>query len=112
MLEVSGSNFIDEIVRLDDLSLSTLIALVDRLRGTETPNQFLCREVELDEAYLEADAEFRLTDDESETPETSERAKLIRSLVMNAHDLLGESDISAAVKELNRVIEIKIGLGD
>jgi hypothetical protein len=39
-----------------------------------------------------------------------EQARQIRSLVIQAHDQLGESDIAAAVAQLNKVIEIKIGL--
>jgi len=103
-------SFADGIVRLDDLSLATLIALVDRLRETETPDQFLCREIELDEAYLEADSELRQVTDRGAQPDSLDRAKLIRALVIRAHDLLGESDIVAAVQELNKVIEMKIGL--
>jgi hypothetical protein len=97
-------------VQLDDLSLATLIALVDRLRETETPDQFLCREIELDEAYLEADAELRKVTDGGGREEKVEQARQIRSLVIQAHDQLGESDIAAAVAQLNKVIEIKIGL--
>jgi hypothetical protein len=107
---VDDRSEVDEIVSIDDLSLGTLIALVDRLRVTETPNQFLCREIELDEAYLQADAEFRRSADEGERPEAQEQAKRIRALVIRAHDFLGDSDIAAAVDELNQVIEIKIGL--
>jgi hypothetical protein len=100
----------DGIVQLDDLSLSTLIALVDRLRETETPDQFLCREIEMDEAYLQADAEVRFATDRGEGPESVEQTKVIRAHVIKAHDMVGESNISAAVQELNRVIEMKIGL--
>ncbi len=105
-----GESPADEIYSIEDLSLGTLIALVDRLRLTETPNQFLCREIELDEAYLQADAELRRSTDEGERPEAQERAKRIRSLVIQAHDFLGDSNIAAAVDGLNQVIEIKIGL--
>jgi hypothetical protein len=100
----------DSITPVDDLSLGTLIALVDRLRATETPNQFLCREIELDEAYLQADAELRRIFDEQPGDEQCQRATLVRSYVISAHDLLGESNITAAVEQLNRVIEMKIGL--
>src|SRR5438477_11789958 len=100
----------DGIVQLDDLSLSTLIALIDRLHETETPDQFLCREIEMDEAYLQADAEVRIVTDKGAGPESIEQTKVIRSHVIKAHDLVGESNIPAAVQELNRVIEIKIGL--
>lgn len=100
----------DGLVQLDDLSLATLIALVDRLRETETPDQFLCREIELDEAYVEADAELRRATDGGGRQESVEQATLIRSLVIQAHDQLGDSNIASAVEQLNRVIDIKIGL--
>ena len=106
----SGRSPADEIVSIDDLSLGTLIALVDRLRLTETPNQFLCREIEMDEAYLNADAELRQSTDEGAQAEALEPVKLIRSLVIQAHDFVGDSNISAAVDRLNQVIEMKIGL--
>ena len=100
----------DAVVQLGDLSLSTLIALVDRLRATETPNQFLCRELELDEAYLQADADLRSAQVGSSGELSIERARVIRSHVLKAHDLVGESDIPPAVQELNSVIEMKLGL--
>lgn len=109
-MEAQGGGSTDGVVQVGDLSLATLIALVDRLRSTETPDQFLCREIELDEAYLQADAEARLAEDESAKPQAMAETKLIRALVIKAHDFLGESNIAAAVQELNRVIEIKVGL--
>jgi hypothetical protein len=109
-LESSEGESRDAIVQLDDLSLSTLIALVDRLRGTETPNQFLCRELELDEAFVQADADLRTAMEKNGHPQSVDQARLIRTLVLKAHDLLGENDIAAAVQELNKVIEIKLGL--
>jgi hypothetical protein len=110
MSAAGGHDSPEGTVPLGDLSLGTLIALVGRLRETETPDQFLCREIELDEAYLQADVEFRLAHDEEAEPEALEEATLIRELVINAHDFLGESNISAAVHELNRVIAHKDGI--
>lgn len=107
---LDGRSEADSVISVEDLSLSTLIALVDRLRATETPNQFLCREIELDEAYLQADAEMRRTVDEQQGDEQRQDATLIRTHVLSAHDFLGESNIVAAVQELNCVIEKKIGL--
>jgi hypothetical protein len=110
MASADGHDAFDGAVPLGDLSLGTLIALVGRLRETETPDQFLCREIELDEAYLQADVEFRQAQDEEAGLKALEEATRIRELVMNAHDFLGESNVSAAVQELNRVIELKVGL--
>lgn len=106
----SGDGPADQIVPIDDLSLGTLIALVDRLRETETPNQFICREIEMDGAYLQADFELRHIVDTGMKLEIVEAAKVIRSIMMKAHDFVGESNVAAAVDELNRVIELKIGL--
>jgi hypothetical protein len=100
----------DAVVQLGDLSLSTLIALIGRLRLTETPNQFLCRELELDEAYVQADSDLRVAQEQSSGQDSVEQARVIRSHVLKAHDLLGESDIPAAVQELNKVVELKLGL--
>ena len=36
---------------------------------------------------------------------------MVRALVINAHDFVGESNIHAAIEELNKAVEAKLGLG-
>ena len=102
-----GNEDVDEIVRLDDLSLKTLIALVARLKETETGEQFLCREMELDEAYLYADSDFRDAKSENKQKDTQDELELIRTVVCRAHDFVGESNVPAAIQELDKVIDLR-----
>ena len=86
------------------------ISLIDRLRDTETSDHFLCREIELDQAYFYADYELKDARAE-ELPETRiGELSRIREHVIRAHDYVGESNIHAAIEELNVVVSLKIGL--
>ena len=101
---------VDRIIDINGISVRSVILLIERLRQTETPNQFYCREVELDDAYRHADVDFRLA--ESDEQDNVDEFRLVREHVIRAHDLVGESNVSAAVAELSRIVEIKIGLGE
>jgi hypothetical protein len=98
----------DQAVPLEDLSLKTIIALIARLQATETDDQAVCRELELDDAYRRADMDLR--DAAGESAETIERYGRVREIVIRAHDFVGESKIEDAVQELNKLVEMKIGL--
>jgi hypothetical protein len=99
-------------VIVNDLSLRTLIALIGRLRRTETPEQFILRETELDDAYRNADAELREAESDEAQPAVVEELRRVRRLVINAHDFVGESNVHAAIEELNQAVEAKLGLGE
>ena len=108
-MERSSAGNLDELAQLQDLSLSTLIALVQRLQATETSDHYLYRELELDQAffYAEENVKSARTGSKAELDETHR----IRELVLNAHDFVGTSNVHAAIEELNKVIELKMGLG-
>jgi hypothetical protein len=99
----------DDLVPLADLSLKSLIALVQRLQETETSDQFLYRELELDQAYFWADESFKLAKRPGAKDDLAQ-VEQIRALVLNAHDYVGVSNVHAAIGELNKVIELKMGL--
>jgi hypothetical protein len=101
---------VDHVVPLDDLSLKTVIALIDRLSQTETSDQFLCRELELDAACLQTELDIRAARDDERKEGAVTELQEIRGLVLRAHDFVGENNLRAAIQELNRVIEIKVGL--
>jgi hypothetical protein len=103
---------LDHITEMNGLSLSALILLIERLRQTETANQFYCREVELDDAYRHADVDFRAAEADEINETMVNELKQIRQFVIKAHDFVGESNVTAAIEELSRVVEIKIGLGE
>ena len=98
----------DQAVPLDDLSLKTIIGLIERLKATQTDDQVVCRELELDDAYRRADMDLR--DAAGEPAETIAQFGRVREIVIKAHDFVGESKIEDAVQELNKLVEMKIGL--
>jgi hypothetical protein len=102
----------NQTVEMGGVSPRAVIMLIERLRLTETAEQFYCREAELDDAYRHADMDLRLAEADSSSPELIRELARIRGHVLAAHDLVGESKVSEAVEELNRIVEIKIGLGE
>ena len=98
-------------IAVNDLSLKSLISLIGRLRATETAEQFILRESELDDAYRNADAELREAESDEQPPEAVDALRAVRALVINAHDFVGESNLHAAIEELNKAVEAKLGLG-
>jgi hypothetical protein len=103
---------VDRVVGMDDLSVRTLIKLVERLEGTSEIEQFIFREAEMDDAYRQADMDVRLALREQLRPEVIAGLKKIRALVFAAHDYVGLGQTAEAIRELNSVIGIKVGLQD
>ena len=101
----------DQTVELEGLSLRAVIQLIDRLRQTETEDQFLHREVELDDAYRHADMDLRLAEADQVGSQQISELQRVREHILKAHDLVGESNRAAAIEELDRIVEIQIGLG-
>ena len=108
-MERSNAGDLDEVVQLEDLSLRTLIALVQRLQATETSDHYLYRELELDQAFFYADEGVKSARTAGKA--AVEEQSRIRELVLSAHDFVGTSNVHAAIGELNKVIELKMGLG-
>jgi hypothetical protein len=74
--------------------------------------QFIFREAEMDDAYRRADADLRLAVRDDAGAITVEGLERVRGLIFAAHDFVGLSKTDEAIRELNTVIDIKIGLGD
>ncbi|MPZ49270.1 MAG: hypothetical protein GEU75_08220 [Dehalococcoidia bacterium] len=112
-MELTGGSDrdVDRVVWVDDLSVATLVSLIDRLRETKGA-QFFFREAEMDDAYRQADADCRLAVHAGSERETVSQLERVRQLIFDAHDLVGLEKIPEAVQELNKVIDIKIGLGE
>ena len=98
----------DQAVPLEDLSLRTIIGLIERLKATRTDDEMVCRELELDDAYRRADMDLR--EAAGEPTEAIAAFVRVREIVINAHDFVGESKLEDAVQELNKLVEMKIGL--
>jgi hypothetical protein len=107
-MELSSAGNLDELTQLPDLSLSTLIALVQRLQATESSEHYLFRELELDQAFFWAEENVK----SARTAGKAVREEMhhIRDLVLAAHDFVGTNNVHAAIAELNKVIELKMGL--
>ena len=105
----SGTD-VDRVVWMDDLSVRTLIKLVERLESTTEMEQFIFREAEMDDAYRQADADLRLATREQLRAEVVVGLERVRSLIFTAHDYVGLGKTAEAINELNTVIGIKVGL--
>ena len=105
----SGSE-VDRVVSMDDLSVGTLIKLIERLEGTVEMEQFIFREAEMDDAYRQADMDWRRAVREQLAPDVIAGFETVRSLIFSAHDFVGLGSVGDAIGELNTVIGIRIGL--
>lgn len=106
----SGGTDVDRVVWMDDISVRTLIKLVERLESTTEMEQFIFREAEMDDAFRQADTEWRRAIREQLAPEVISGLERVRSLVFAAHDFVGLGQVEDAIRELNTVIGIKVGL--
>jgi len=95
---------------MDDLSVRTLINLVERLESTVEMEQFIFREAEMDDAFRQADMDLRVAIREQLSPDVIASLEKVRNLVFAAHDFVGLGQTVEAIRELNTVIGIKVGL--
>lgn len=92
---------------VDSLAVESLMALIDRLAHISTAEQFLLRELELDNAYRQADAEL------AEALRSGDAGRLAlcqrsADLVFAAHDLVGLERISDAVAKLSELVALRM----
>ena len=106
----AGGDDVDRVVWMDNLSVGTLIKLVERLERTSEMEQFIFREAEMDDAYRQADMDWRHAVREQLASEVVDGLERVRSLVFAAHDFVGTGETAEAIRELNTVIGIKVGL--
>ena len=110
-MEISGSSDreVDQVEWIEDLSAKTLVALIERLEQSESMEQLIFRETEMDDAYRQADADVRLAERASDG-QTLAQSLRIRDIVLRAHDLVGLQAIPEAIQELTQALAIRIGL--
>jgi hypothetical protein len=106
----SNGGDVDRVVWMDDLSVGTLIKLVERLEGTVELEQFIFREAEMDDAFRQADMDLRWATREQLARDVIAGFERVRDLVFAAHDYVGLGQTAEAIRELNTVIGIKVGL--
>ncbi len=88
-----------DVVQIGDFSNETLLALAERLENSQTFQERIIREVELDEVYRRVDTAVRdaLEQGDSESIETLYK---VREFVFEAHDLAGDGHAPEAAKKL------------
>jgi hypothetical protein len=94
----------------DPLTVESLMGLIDRLARISTSEQFLLRELELDNAYRQADAELaeaRRSGDEELLSLTQRSSEL----VFAAHDLVGLERIDDAIAKLSELVSLRLPSG-
>jgi hypothetical protein len=91
---------------VDALEPDSLRALIDRLSRISTGEQFLLRELELDSAYRQADAELS---DAVRSGDAGAVTFCRRSaeLVFAAHDLVGLERVSEAIGKLSELVTLR-----
>jgi hypothetical protein len=104
----SGEGPLDRIsADADSLAVESLLALIERLAHISSGEQFLLRELELDSAYRQADAEL----EEALRGGDTERLALCRrscDLVFAAHDLVGLQQVPAAIEKLSELVALRV----
>jgi hypothetical protein len=106
----TGTGQADRVVWEEDyLSVSSLMGLATRLDATDHGEQFVFREVELDCAFRQADSRYQESLLSSD-PTQITRAKAIRDLVFEIHDLCGLQSMKEAVLRVNDLAEVVAGI--
>jgi hypothetical protein len=112
--EVGGTTNgpLDRVTEEDDpLAVESLMDLIDRLARISTSEHFLLRELELDNAYRQADAELaeaRRSGDTARFALTQRRSELIFA----AHDLVGLERIDDAIAKLSELVSLSLPTDD
>ncbi len=106
----SNGSEVERVVWIDDLSVGSLIKLIERLERTIELEQFIFREAEMDDAYRQADMDLRSAIREQLAPEVIAGFERVRTLIFSAHDFVGLGKTDEAIAELNTVIGLRIGL--
>lgn len=94
----------------DPLAVESLLGLIDRLSRSSTGEQLLLRELELDHAYRQADAEL------AQARRSGDQARLLLTerfseLVFAAHDLVGLERMDDAIAKLSELVSLRLPPG-
>lgn len=94
----------------DPLAVESLMGLIDRLARISTGEQFLLRELELDNAYRQADAELAQAVRSGDDGRVS-LTRRCAELVFAAHDLVGLERIDDAIAKLSELVTLRLPSG-
>lgn len=97
----------DDLTSIDDYSAATLEAICQRLAVSLGVEHMIYRESELDEVWRLLDADVANAARDGLTTPQLQRLETLRSLVIEAHDLVGnDGDTVAARERLGRAIAL------
>src|ERR1700678_348545 len=100
---------VDRVNADESLGVADLMKLADRLSQTVRGEQFFFRELELDCAFRQADIQYALAV-RSGTPDEIAHAATVRSLVFQAHDLVGLRELGSAIETLHTLMDVLVGV--
>jgi hypothetical protein len=97
----------DELTSIDDYSAATLASICERMAGSSEVEHMIYRESELDEVWRLLDADVANAARDGRSAQQLQRLEAMRSLVIEAHDLVGnDGDTVAARERLGRAIAL------
>lgn len=91
---------ISEFVAIDDFSNDTLLALAERLERSETFQELIAREAELDEIWRRVDTAIKGAHERGESAEATASLQELFRCVFEAHDLAGDGEPHKAARRL------------
>jgi hypothetical protein len=102
-----GSLELDDITPIDDFSNETLLALAERLERSESFQEFIAREVELDEVWRRVETAMKAGAEEGMTTQAMSGLSQLFALVQEAHDLAGISKPLEASSKLRAAMTLQ-----
>jgi hypothetical protein len=100
---------LDDIAEIDDFSDRTLLEIADRLERSTSFQQFIAREIELDEVFRRVETGIKAMADEPWRREERARLEVVFGLVTRAHDLAGEGKPLEAAARLREAVRDRKG---
>lgn len=97
----------DDLTSIDDYSAATLSLICERMAVSREVEHMIYRESELDEVWRLLDADVANAARDGRSAQQLQRLEAMRSLVIEAHDLVGnDGDTVAARERLGRAIAL------
>jgi hypothetical protein len=95
-----------DVATIADFSNETLLGLAERLERSQTFQEHIIREVELDEIFRRVDSAVRLAEQDGDLDSVT-TLQTVRALVFEAHDLAGHGMPLDAAGRLRAAMSIE-----
>jgi hypothetical protein len=100
---------VDRVNADESLAVADFMKLSHRLSQTVEGEQFFFRELELDCVFRQADMEYTRAVRSGKADEIA-FAATVRSLVFQAHDLVGIRELGKAIETLHTLMDVLVGV--